>query len=216
MSGKSTIASLLAKELNYFYLYSGLLYRAAAYVLHTHAQYTEQTIAQVSDADVHAHINEQRLVYGYTPEKGAYIFFDSQNITDHMYTMHISQLASLVATNNAVRNALNIIQKHIIEYKKVIVDGRDSGSVIFPHAEYKLYITAAPEERAHRMQYAYAQKNVYITHANALKEIMQRDQRDSNRKQAPLIIPQEASVIDSTNKTIQEMVSEIRDIIKRP
>lgn len=216
VSGKSTIASLLAKELNYFYLYSGLLYRAAAYVLHTHVQYDEHTIAQVLDADVHAYINEQRLVYDYTPEKGAYILFDSQNITDHLYTMHISQLASMVATNSAIRNALNIMQKHIIEHKNTIVDGRDSGSVLFPHAEYKLYITATPEERARRMQHAYAQKNVHIAHTDALKEILQRDQRDSNRKQAPLIIPQGALIIDSTDKTIQEMVSEIRDTIKRP
>jgi cytidylate kinase len=216
VSGKSTTALALAKELHCFYLYSGLLFRSAAYVLHEYGHHDADTIASVSASGVEQYMDHERLHYCYSEERGAHILFDRIDITSHLYTPMISQLASIVGTNSHVREAIEQLEHHIAAMVKIdmIVDGRDSGSVVFPHAEHKFYLIATLEERARRMQKSLQKEGVTMSYENALHEISKRDERDSRRAQHPLTIPKDALVIDTTNKTREEVAQIILDSIR--
>ena len=209
VSGKSTTALALAKELNCFYLYSGLLFRAVAYLLHMHEHHDEDTIASVSEIEMEQYTDYQRLNYRYSIAQGAHMLFDGSDITAQLHTPLISQLASIVGTNRHVRRAIQSLERHIattVTTGVIIVDGRDSGSVIFPHAEHKFYMIASLQERARRMQKDLAAKHVIISYEQAVHEISKRDERDSRRAHHPLTVPDDAVIIDTTNKTGEEVL----------
>ena len=142
-SGKSTLGRMLAKELGHYYLYSGLMFRALAYVLKNQYGYTNEQFEQPRIEDIDSVLAPKRFVYTYDDQHKERIFFDGVDITPHLKAGGIDQLASVVSRNSAVRDRLTQLQRSIAESADVIVDGRDSGSVVFPYADYKFYVTAA-------------------------------------------------------------------------
>jgi len=209
VSGKSTLARAIAHLLGYYYLYSGSLFRALGYLLYTHAGYDAQNIAQVSQKDRDTFLDPTRFKYVYSQQNGERVFFDGVDITESLKTPVVDELASIVATNALVREALKDLQRTIAEGRDIVIDGRDSGTVVFPQADYTFYLTASAEERAKRMQQSLKKKGQSISVAQARSEIDERDARDTNRAISPLVKSEDAIVIDNTGLSKQETLKKI-------
>ncbi|EKD48615.1 MAG: Cytidylate kinase [uncultured bacterium] len=203
-SGKSTVGRLLAKRLNSYYLYTGLLYRAVAYRLMKDHGYTIETIAHPDMLIIDQLLDSKRFVYQYTATDRERIFYDGVDITNHLQDDTIGQGASIVSTHPEVRERLNQLQRAIANDHDVVIDGRDSGSVVFPHAQHKFFLTASEDERIVRWCMYQEKLGHMVTMEQAKLFISSRDQRDSTRKIAPLSIPIGALVIDNTGKSVSE------------
>lgn len=202
-SGKSTIARLLAKKLHYYYLYSGLLYRAVAYCLIRNHGYSEVSIAS---PDMHL-VHEIIACIDYTDKNDVLsILFHGSDITNLLKDAGIDQASSIMSGNPAVRNAVNQLQRTLAKKHDIVADGRDCGSVVFPHAEHKFFLTAPLEVRAQRWCVQQQQRGHSYTIEQAQQMIATRDDRDSKRAVAPLIVPQNALVIDTATMSIEKIV----------
>lgn len=207
-SGKSTIARQLALKLGITYINTGLLFRAMAYLVHTKHLSTPTGLLTVG--------KESIVLYRYTEEKGAQVFYKSENITPLLKTPSIDLLASQIALNKEVRKSIENYQRYLAETQSVIADGRDCGTVIFPQAEYKFYITARLEIRAHRWQKDQEKKGHHYSLSECKRLIEERDIRDSARALAPLTIPPGAFIIDTSIMSIEEVVSTCLAHIPKP
>lgn len=212
-SGKSTVARLLAQRLEYYYLYSGLLYRALAYILIKDYHYSLEQLWEPNYAQVSAIMDSNRLRYTYNSLEQEHIVFEGIDITAHCKDEIIDQGSSIVSTNLYVRNAINTMQYSIAQEHNAIVDGRDAGSVVFVAADYKFFLTARESVRAQRWQVAQQQKGNNYTLQEAQDYIQMRDTRDQSRINAPLIIPESAIVIDTTTLTIEQTLQKMMTII---
>lgn len=214
-SGKSTLGRMLAKELGHYYLYSGLMFRALAYVLKHQYGYTKEQFEQPRMEDIDQVLDPKRFVYTYDDQHKERIFFDEVDIAFHLKAGGIDQLASVVSRNGEVREKLMQLQRSIAKSVDVIVDGRDSGSVVFPYADYKFYVTASEDERAKRWLKQQDKYSVDGSLEKARIFINERDQRDMKRQNAPLIIPDGAHVIDNTDQTPQETLAAMLSIMNK-
>ncbi len=212
-SGKSTVARLLAKELNYYYLYTGLLYRALAYLLMNEHGYTLETIAHPDMNIVDQILDRKRLVYRYDASDRERIFFEKKDITPYLKGNRVGQAASIVSTNPEVRERLNILLRAITDNYDVVIDGRDAGSVVFPKADVKFFLTASEDERALRWKTQQEKRGENVTLQDAKESVSSRDHRDATRKTAPLTIPEGAHTIDNSNMSIGETLVKIKSVV---
>lgn len=212
-SGKSTVARAVAQALHSYYLCSGLLFRAVAYILMRDMHYTIETITKPLSDHVDEIINSALLEYRYDMAK-EYIFFKNVNITPELKNSIIDKAASLLSTNTYVRKLLVEYQRDISRNKSIVVDGRDTGSVVFPYADYKFFLTAELQERASRWQKDQEKRGSLFTLSQAVKAVNDRDLRDSQRIDAPLIMPQDGIIIDSTHLSAAQVVDQIVNIVK--
>jgi cytidylate kinase len=210
-SGKSTVSRILAQKLGYYYLYSGLLCRALAYLLVNKCGYTVDTIAHPRIEDIEYCLHDDKFVYEYdaqTPQER--IIFDAEDITAYLKDKFIDKVTSIVSMNEQARKAVTGIQRKIVAQKNnVIVEGRDVGSVVFPQADFKFFITASVLVRAERWRKDQEKYGNHIPIDEAMTLITDRDNRDKNRAVAPLIIPNDAVVIDTSDLTIEQTVEKI-------
>ena len=197
-SGKSTVARLLAEQLEYQYLNTGLMFRAVAYLL-----YIKSNSLNLTD-----------LIYTYSKKNGAQILYKDSNITHLLKTPEMDQLSSQVATQPEVRAVLLSYQQQLGLNNNVVAEGRDTGTVVFPNADHKFFITANPEIRAERWKHFQEQQGKVYSLEESLEIIKERDLRDSEREIAPLVIPQEAHTIDTTTMSIEQAVARCSAIIK--
>ncbi len=212
-SGKSTIGRMLAKRLGSYYIYSGLLFRGLAYYLINHAGYKEDALYNPSKQDIAVFLNPERTIYRYDDQFQERIFFDGQDITPFLKDSFIDKAASIVSTNENVRDALRDLQRAIARDFDVVVDGRDSGSVVFPGADFKLYLTAAVEKRAERWQGQQRKRGNEVSLKQAIETITARDKRDKDRAIAPLRIPDGAIVIDNSDLDQNETLEKVLEYI---
>jgi cytidylate kinase len=213
--GKSTDAKLLAQKLHFYYLSSGMLYRALAYLLVSRAHYALHTISTPQETDVASYTDPERLRYSYDPEHGAVVHFDDQDITRHLKEPEMDKLTSLMAVDKTVRRAINVLQKKIAYEHDVVVEGRDMGSAVFPEADVKFFITASPEVRAHRWQRMQMQRGNPVAIDYAMEAVSMRDLRDEKRSIAPLVIPEDAYIIDTSDLSPEQAVNEMLTIMSR-
>ena len=208
-SGKSTIAKKLAKELNLFFLSSGMLFRSTAYILINFFGYTKSTLGNVKIEDIDKIFGGDRLDYFY--RDGEFIIsFDDKEITTYLKTKDMDECSSLLGKNIITRNVLKKFQQGLAEKHDIMAEGRDMGTEVFPDAEHKIYLTASIDERAGRWIDVQREKGKVYTFDQAKEIVSKRDDRDKNRDVAPLSIPIGAVVIDNTGKTIEETIIEIK------
>ncbi len=198
-SGKSSVALHVAQRLNALYINSGLLFRAVAYVLHAkhrlNESFTHQEIIQL----FHSH----EIVYTSLP--APQIDYQQKPITALLKTPPMDKASSIIATNPEVRVALLEYQRELANNFNVVADGRDCGTVVFPQAEHKFFITASLEVRALRWQKDHPEIPLKDS-----KEILQeRDTRDAMRSIAPLRPALDALIIDTSDMTIEDVVNTI-------
>ena len=202
-SGKGTVAGLLASHLQWHLLDSGAIYRvlALAAVQHDVALDDEAQLEQLATAlDVQFIVNEDHKQL---------IFLEGNDVTDKIRTETIGAQASQVAALPAVRAGLLRRQQSFRQVPGLIADGRDMGTVVFPDAPLKIFLTASAEERARRRYFQLKEKGEAVTLASLLEEIRARDERDMNRTIAPLKPAEGAVVLDSTTMTIEQVLDRI-------
>jgi cytidylate kinase len=214
-SGKSTLARAVAQKLGFYYVYSGLLFRALAYILMRDKGYTLASIAHPHAADVDYALDPAFFSYSYSDGK-EHILFHEENITSLLKTNDIDAAASIISTDPSVRQCILEVQRAVAREHSVVADGRDAGSVVFPHAEYKFFVTASLSERARRWILDQAKQGRTFTPEQAQEQLEERDHRDSTRVHAPLIIPAGAQIIDTTTLSKDEALAAIINQITTP
>lgn len=212
-SGKSTVGRVLADRLDYYYVCSGLLYRAVAYLLVDRHGYTPETLTSVNVKDLEECVDPKRLQYSYDGLSYERIFFDHEDITVYLKDKFIDQVTSIVSVNKDVRKAITALQRDIADNHNIVIDGRDVGSVVFPQAEIKFFVTASVAVRAERWRKDQKRYNYDVSLDEAVASITDRDERDKKRMIAPLVIPENAIVVDTSDLTIQQTVEKMMEYI---
>lgn len=201
-AGKSTIAKVISEALNIPYLDTGAMYRAIAYkMLKSNIDLSdhEEVIStlELTDLQVKYHNGKQRII------------LDDQDVTSLIRTTEVSQAASKVAVIPEVRLKLVEIQRKIARENSLVMDGRDIGTYVLPNASLKFYLTASLEERAKRRWKEMKEKGIEESIESIKQSIKERDDNDKNRSFAPLKQAEDAIVIDTTNKSIEQVSEEI-------
>lgn len=206
-AGKSTIARRLAAELGYRYVDTGAIYRTVAYFL---------DLWGVSPKDVdgvNRYIDELTVEIEYDDDGVQHMIMNGMDVTEDIRTQDISQKASLVSAHACVREMLLEMQRDLAKQYNVIMDGRDIGTVVLPKATVKIFLTASPEVRAKRRYNEYLAKGQKANYDTILKEIQQRDYQDTHREIAPLKLARDSIKVDTSEMTLDQVVSEIKRII---
>ena len=206
-AGKSTIAKALAAELGYHYVDTGAIYRTVAYFL---------DLLGVSPKDVDGverYIDELTINIEYDETGKQHMIMNGMDVSDEIRTQEISQKASLVSAHKIVRDMLLDMQRDVAKKHNVIMDGRDIGTVVLPNATVKIYLTATAEVRAQRRTDELLAKGQKTNYEQTLKDIKQRDHQDMNRPIAPLKQADDAVLVDSSELTIEQVLSAIKAIV---
>ncbi|OPZ25135.1 MAG: Cytidylate kinase [Deltaproteobacteria bacterium ADurb.BinA179] len=202
-SGKSTIARQVADRLGFVYLDTGALYRAAALAV-------DEAGADSTDGDACAEVVRRA---GIGLEHGR-VSMGGRDVTEAIRSHRISSLSSQIAVHPQVRDALLDLQRSFREKSPLVAEGRDTGSVVFPDADVKIYIDASAQERARRRHRELVSKGVDISYEKVLNDLKERDQRDATRSIAPLVVPQHAVVVDTTHLRIGEVISKVLKVVQ--
>ena len=197
-AGKSTIAKLIAEQLNINYIDTGAMNRAITY----------KCLQNNID------INNEKEVINIAKNceidfKDNNIYLNGEILTDEIRTMEVSNNVSNVAKIKEVRYLMVDVQRNIGKVSSVILDGRDIGSYVFPNADYKFFLIATPEERGNRRYKELVNKGYDVNLEEIIKDIIKRDEIDSNREFAPLVKAEDAIEIDTTGKSINEVVQSV-------
>lgn len=201
-AGKSTVAKLIADKLGFKYLDTGAMYRAVTLYM------IENQVDIKNEEEVINALNKLNIGF----DSNYRIYLDSQDITEDIRKEKVVKFVSEVSAISSVRRKMVDLQRDIAKEGNYILDGRDAGSVVFPNADYKFYLEASLEERAKRRYKEELSKEVDISFEEVRESIKKRDKYDSNRKDSPLVVPENAIIIDTTNMTIDEVAEEITDI----
>ncbi len=206
-AGKSTIAKRLARELGYYYVDTGAIYRTVAYFL---------DLLGVSPKDVDGverYIDELTVDLYYDEEGRQHTLMNGMDVSEEIRTQDISQKASLVSAHACVREMLLDMQREVAREHNVIMDGRDIGTVVLPKANVKIFLTASAEVRAKRRTEELLAKGQKANFDKILKEIELRDYQDTHREIAPLKMARDSVKVDTSNLDIDQVVAAIRKIV---
>ena len=214
-SGKSTVARDLSNKLGYNHLSTGLLYRGLAYLLTNLSDYNEATIDHPSQEEVVDFLDPDKFSYFEDADGKGCISWDGKEITQFLKTPEMDLAASLVSTNPRVREQLLEYQRWFAKNNNIVADGRDLGSVVYPDADVKFFLTAMPEERARRWQADQEKKSNSFTHEQALEKVNDRDNRDRERAVCPLIQPKDAIIVDNTDLTPEQTLEAMMTMVQQ-
>ncbi|MGB0864562.1 MAG: (d)CMP kinase [Saprospiraceae bacterium] len=203
--GKSTIAKGLAQKLDYIFIDTGAMYRATTlYFLDNGVDFNDSKAVETALNNISIHFEK----------KGDQIitFLNGQNVENDIRTMRVSQSVSPVATISAVRRAMVREQQAMGKLKNVVLDGRDIGTVVFPDAELKLFITADPDIRAQRRVLELKKKGQKVDFKAVKTNLLERDHIDSSRADSPLRQADDATVIDTTHLQLEEQLEMVYEL----
>lgn len=204
-SGKSTVAREVAHRLNFEYLDTGAMYRAVTWqALEEKIDVFDQRALQALAR--HIPVRFERSQSGEMDER---VFVGDADVTARIRSPKISSMVSLVARVAAVRHAMVERQRDFAKGKNAVVEGRDIGTVVFPHAEVKVFLTASAIERARRRSAEMEEEGHCVNVQSLERELISRDMLDSQRRSGPLLRACDAHIINTTDKTIDEVVGEI-------
>ena len=206
-AGKSTVAKQLARRLGYRLLDSGAIYRAVALL-------AQRRGIAWSDADACAAIAaDLDIRYAFVGDTN-HVYIADEDVSAAIRTPEVSQGASQVSAHPPVRAALLDLQRRLGEGGGLVVEGRDTGTVVFPHAEAKFFLTATVEERARRRIAELEAAGRTVDHEQTLREIRERDERDASRDVAPMKPAADAVLVDSSTQTIEQVVESLAQIVE--
>lgn len=203
-AGKSTVARKVAQNLGFAYLDSGAIYRAATWFC----------LSRSIDLSQHERVLRELKMFELSFEEGPdglLIFVNSQNVTDLIRSREVTNRVSDLASDPGVREFLRPFQREFARGRSVVAEGRDMGTVIFPDADLKVYLDASLEVRAFRRKRELAASGQDVSLDRVKEEIRQRDAKDKQRTVSPLRVPQGAMILDTSHKSVQQVV----DIICR-
>jgi len=197
-SGKTTVAKLVAGKLGFGYLDTGAMYRAVALFLH------ESCINENDDAKIDEALSKVEFEY-----RDGELYLNGNVVGDEIRSVEAGVLASKYAANAIVRKHLTRLQRKIADDRKMVVEGRDIGTVVLPDADLKVFLTASVEERAKRRWKELKEKGENVSYEEILNQVKERDERDSKRAVAPLKPAEDAIIIDTTGLTPNEVANRI-------
>lgn len=197
-SGKSTVSKEVAKRIGITFLDSGALYRTCAYI---------RIKSGASDPELIDAVRRSDMFFGKSGELFLTIDGRTEEVSKKIRTPQIAEEVSKVASIAEIREAVTEKLREMSKTQSVIMDGRDIGTHVFPHADYKFFLKATPLERARRRQKDYEAQGLNIKIEDIVKEIEDRDRKDTEREHAPLKKADDAIEIDTTHLTIEEVIS---------
>ncbi|MDH5768710.1 MAG: (d)CMP kinase [Nitrospirota bacterium] len=203
-AGKSTIAKLIAKELGFDYLDTGALYRAVALVLRETGLDEES-----SDDKLREVLAKTSITF-----KNGRVFINDRDVSDTIRSAEIDHFSSVFSARKIVRDFLHDTQRKAALSSNIVVEGRDTTTVLFPDAVRKIFLDASVEERAHRRYLQFKEKGIPVNLEDSRKNVIDRDMRDSSRLIAPLKKAPDALFIDSSNLSIEQVFRKIQEFIR--
>lgn len=212
-TGKSTIAKQLAKALGYVYVDTGAMYRAVTlfairngFIAENHKD-VEALVNSLEDIELEFHYNKE---LGFSE-----MYLNGENVEKEIRKMEVSQFVSPVAEIEAVRTKLVAMQQKMGKAKGIVMDGRDIGTVVFPDAEVKIFMSASPEKRAYRRYKELLDKGEDVDYDDVLKNVQQRDAIDSSREFSPLRKAEDAIEFDNSDMGLEEQFERMYNFILR-
>ena len=203
-AGKSTIAKLIAREMGFDYLDTGALYRAVAFALRNN--------------DIDGEDSDSKIMYVLKKTDIAFnngrVFLNGKDVSEDMRSKEIDYYSSVFSARKVVRDFLLDAQRNAATTNNIVVEGRDTTTVLFPNAWKKIYLDASPDERAKRRYLQFKDKGAYANPEEAKRDVMERDMRDSNRDLAPLKRAENAFLLDSSNLSVEQAKEETLRFIK--
>jgi cytidylate kinase len=213
-TGKSTIAKRLAASLNYIYVDTGAMYRAVT--LFALQEGIIDKYGHLDEAALVDKLSEIHLQFVPNEETGrSEMYLNDQNVEQEIRTLHVSGFVSKVAAIKEVREKLVKMQQAMGKDKGIVMDGRDIGTVVFPEAELKLFMTASPETRATRRYKELLEKGEAVTYEEVLRNVEERDRIDSTRTVSPLSKAKDAIEFDNSDMGLEEQFERIHDFAQR-
>lgn len=203
-SGKGTITKLVGEKLGLINIDTGATFRCVALNM----------LKEEITIEEEGKIKELLDKIDINMKENGEVFLNGEDVTKRIRENDVNNFVSPISVVKIIRDKLLEIQRKIAQGKNVIMEGRDIGTVVFPNADVKIYLDASPEERAKRRVRQNQEKGIDTSYEEVLKNIIDRDKRDSTREVAPLKKAEDAIYVDSTNMTIEEVVSEIVRIVK--
>ena len=205
--GKSTTAKLLAKKLNYVFIDSGAMYRAVTlYMLEQNIDIND-TLAMLKALE---HID---IAFEFDSNTGNNeILLNKRLVSHEIRSMRVNENVSAVSSIKEIRHFLVTKQKEIGSNKGIVMDGRDIGTVVFPEAELKIFMTASIEARASRRLAELESQGVKVSQDDIIKNLRERDQKDSTRRESPLRKADDAIIVDTSNLTIDDQVDKVHTL----
>jgi cytidylate kinase len=207
-AGKSTLGRMIARELNMLYLDTGAMYRAVALAV-------IESGVSAADKGAVARVAESAEINLAGDPDSLRVTLDGRDISDKIRTEEVSHASSVISAIGEVRRALVLRQREMGRRGSVVLDGRDIGTVVFPDADIKFFLTAEPEERAARRYEEDRLRERDVTFEETLADINTRDERDSTRSDSPLAIAEDAVVIDSTELSITDVFERMMEVIRQ-
>ena len=206
-AGKSTVAKALAQRLGYVYIDTGAMYRSVA------LKAKEEGISPEDKLALRRMASSLRITFVSDGDK-VHVLCDGKDVTESIRTPEISRLASAISKQRELREVLVRMQREMGREGGVILEGRDIGTVVFPDAEVKFYLDAQSEERVNRRYHEMVEKGMRVDFKETQEDLMRRDLHDMHRDHSPLKKAEDAWVIDSTRRSVKEVVAEMIRIIK--
>jgi cytidylate kinase len=205
-AGKSTLAKLLAQRLGYVNIDTGAMFRAVALMAERAGVPPDDEIALANLC--------KGLTISFDFDCGSYkVLANGEDVTSAIRTPEISLLTSVISTKKPVRDFLLGLQRSLGEQGGVVLEGRDIGTVVFPSAQAKFFLSASIEKRAERRHKEIAEKGSFVTLQQTVAEVNQRDEQDEKREHAPLCQAADAVLIDSTSLTLEEVLEKMTTVI---
>ena len=207
-AGKSSIAKALSKRLGYIYIDTGAMYRAVALF------FVENNVSDGTDSRIESLLEKLEISIKY--EDGAQkVILNGEDVTDKLRLEEIGKLASKFSAIGSVREKLVALQRKLAQKENVVMDGRDIGTVVLPNADLKIYLSASSKVRAKRRYLELLEKGHTDLDINDIEdEIIKRDEADMNREISPLKQADDAYYLDSSDMTLEEVVSKILSMVK--
>lgn len=209
--GKSTLAKALAKELEYIYVDSGAMYRGVALYAMRNGWVSS---SHTNKKDIIDNLNKIHLAFESTQPGKADLLLNNENVEQEIRKIEVSNVVSAIATIKEVRKHLVNLQRKLGNSGGVVMDGRDIGSVVFPNAELKLFVTADVDIRAQRRYDELQAKGEEVTFDEVKSNLKQRDEMDSTREESPLIQTDDAVVLDNSHLSPEEQLQVALDLVK--